>query len=76
MKALFVENNLDIINTVDYVSTYYPLLKYELSDVDYMSPIVDRENGLLRSINEENIVKISQDCLEDIFSGNKFNNLK
>lgn len=76
IKTLFIENHLGYISTVDYVNTYYPLLKSELSDVDYMSPIVDRELGLLRNINDKNIAKISQEFLEDIFSGNEFKSFK
>lgn len=76
IKILFIENHLGLINTVDYVNTYYPLLKSELSDVDYMSPIVNRENGLLRCINEKNIAKISVEFLEDIFSRNLLKRFK
>ena len=76
IKTLFIENHLDYISTVDYVNTYYPLLKSELSDVDYMSPIVDREPGLLKIINDKNIAKISQEFLEDIFSGNELKRFK
>ncbi|EKK4003686.1 hypothetical protein PNF38_004365, partial [Cronobacter sakazakii] len=76
IRNLFIENHLKYINTVEYVKTYYPLLKSELSDVNYMSPIIVREPGLLRGINEKNIEKISQEFLEDIFSDNHFEKFK
>lgn len=76
IKNLFIENNLGYINTVDYVNTYYPLIKSEFSDVDYMTPIADREAGLLRNINSENLDKISHEFLEDIFTGNQLNQFK
>ncbi|EOC1288559.1 hypothetical protein ACI09O_004209 [Cronobacter muytjensii] len=76
IRNLFIENHLEYINTVEYVKTYYPLLKSELSDVNYMSPIIVREPGLLRGINEKNIEKISQEFLEDIFSDNHFEKFK
>nr|WP_276047071.1 MULTISPECIES: P-loop NTPase fold protein [unclassified Pantoea] len=76
IRILFIENHLGYINTVDYVNTYYPILKSELSDVDCMSPIVSREIGLLKGINEKNIAKISEDFLEDIFSKNQFKKFK
>ncbi|ELV2779245.1 hypothetical protein QNS18_003639, partial [Enterobacter cloacae] len=55
---------------------YYPLLKSELSDVDYMSPIIDREDDLLSGINEKNIAQISHEFLEDIFSSSHFKKFK
>lgn len=76
VKILFTKNHLGYINTVDYVNTYYPMLKSELSDVDYMSPIVDREAGLLKNIDSANLDKISHEFLEDIFSGNQFKKFK
>lgn len=76
IKNLFIENNLGYINTVDYVNTYYPLLKSEFSDVDYMTPIADREAGLLRNIDSANLDKISHEFLEDIFSGNQLKKFK
>lgn len=76
IKILFNEDHLGYINTADYVNTYYPMLKSELSDVDYMRPIVNREPGLLRNINEKNVAKISEAFLEDIFSTNEFKKFK
>lgn len=76
IKSLFINNHLNYIDTVDYVNIYYPLLKSELSDVDYMSPIIDHEDGLLSGINERNIAQISHEFLEDIFSGSHFKRFK
>lgn len=76
IKVLFVEGNLSYINTVDYVNIYYPVLKSELDDVDFMRPIIDREAGLLRSINEKNITKVSKEFLEDLFHGNQLDQFK
>ncbi|EOV9674389.1 P-loop NTPase fold protein [Cronobacter turicensis] len=76
IKTLFLEYHLNYINTAEYINTYYPVLKSELSDVDYIKPIVDREPGLVRRINEKNLAKISQEFLEDLFSGNQLKELK
>lgn len=76
VKNLFIENHLNYINTIEYVNTYYPVLKSEYRDVNYMRPMIDREAGLLRSINERNIEKISLEFLEDLFSGNHLNKFK
>ncbi|MDU6432687.1 MAG: P-loop NTPase fold protein [Pantoea sp.] len=76
IKNLFIENHLNYINTIDYINIYYPVLKSEYSDVDYMRPMVVRQAGLIRSINEKNIAKISQEFLEDLFSGNEMKGVK
>ncbi|WP_336750051.1 P-loop NTPase fold protein [Pantoea vagans] len=76
IRTLFIEDHLNYIAIVNYVNTYYPLLKSEFSDVDYMTPIVKREPGLLRLINEKKIEKISQEFLEDIFAGNQLKKFK
>jgi len=76
IKILFNEDHLGYINTADYVNTYYPMLKSELSDIDYMRPIVNREPGLLRTINEKNVAKISEEFLEDMFSRKEFKKFK
>lgn len=76
LKVLFIENKLNYINTIDYVNTYYPVLKSEFDDVNYMRPIVDREAGLLRSVNDKNIAKISKEFLEDLLSGNQLKKSK
>lgn len=76
IKTLFIDGHLNYIKTIDYVSTYYPVIKSEFSNVNYMEPMVVRESGLLRGINEKNIVKISQEFLEDIFSGNQLKKFK
>lgn len=76
IKILFIESSLDYLSTVDYVKTYYPLLKSELKDVDYMSPIASRERGLLKFINETNLQEISHEFLQDILFINKFEEFK
>lgn len=76
IKVLFIEGNLSYISTVDYVNIYYPVIKSELDGVDNMRPIIDREAGLLRSINEKNITKVSKEFLEDLFHGNQLDEFK
>ncbi|NEK83750.1 MAG: hypothetical protein G3W58_21385 [Pantoea ananatis] len=76
LKVIFKENHLNYINTVDYITTYYPVVKSEIGDVDYMRPVIDRDDGLIGRITEENMGSISTEFLEDLFSDKRLLNLK
>jgi hypothetical protein len=76
LKVIFKENHLNYINTVDYITTYYPVVKSEIEDVDYMRPVIDRDVKMIGRITEENIVSISTEFLEDLFSDKRLLNLK
>ncbi|MEY8712291.1 P-loop NTPase fold protein [Mangrovibacter phragmitis] len=76
LQVIFKENHLNYINIVSYITTYYPVVKSEIKDVDYMRPVISREDGLIRSITEENIGSISTEFLEDLFYDKRLLNLK
>ncbi|PVY82121.1 P-loop NTPase fold protein [Pantoea ananatis] len=76
LKVIFKENHLNYINTIDYITTYYPVVKSEIEDVDYMRPVIDRDVKMIGRITEENIGSISTEFLEDLFFDKRLLNLK
>ncbi|WP_455853812.1 P-loop NTPase fold protein [Pantoea endophytica] len=76
LRVIFKENHLNYISTVDYITTYYPVVKNEIEDVDYMRPIIDRDGALIARVTEKNLGDISTEFLEDLFSGKRLINLK
>lgn len=76
LQAIFKENQLNYISTVDYLSTYYPIVKSEIEDVDYMRPVIDRDDALIARITEKNLGGISTEFLEDLFSDKRLIKLK
>lgn len=76
LQVIFKENHLSYISTIDYITTYYPVVKSEIKDVDYMRPVIDREKPLNEKISEKHIGVISTEFLEDLFSDERLLNLK
>lgn len=76
LQMIFKENHLNYISTVDYISTYYPVVKSEVEDVDYMLPVIKREEPMTVLITEKNLGGISTEFLEDLFSDKRLLNLK
>lgn len=76
LKVIFKENHLNYINTIDYITTYYPVVKSEIEDVDYMRPVIERDVKMIGRITEENMGSISTEFLEDLFSDKRLLNLK
>lgn len=76
LKVIFKENHLNYISTIDYITTYYPVVKSEIEDVDYMRPVIDREDKMIRIITEGHIGSISTEFLDDLFSDKRLLNLK
>ena len=76
LQIIFKENHLNYISTVDYITTYYPVVKSEIEDVDYMRPIIVRDDALIARITEKNLGSISTEFLEDLFSDKRLINLK
>ncbi|MEN4646974.1 P-loop NTPase fold protein [Pantoea agglomerans] len=76
LQAIFKENHLNYISTIDYLSTYYPVVKSEIENVDYMRPVIDRDDALIARITEKNLGGISTEFLEDLFSDKRLIKLK
>lgn len=76
LKVIFKENHLNYISTIDYITIYYPVVKSEIEDVDYMRPVIDREDKMIGIITEEHIGSISTEFLDDLFSDKRLLNLK
>jgi len=76
LKVIFKENHLNYLSTIDYITTYYPVVKSEIEGVDYMRPVIDREKPLNEKITVKHIGGISTEFLEDLFSDKRLLNLK
>jgi len=76
LELIFKENHLNYINTIDYITTYYPVVKSEIEDVDYMRPVIEREDKMIGIIAEVHIGSISTEFLDDLFSDKRLLNLK
>lgn len=76
LKVIFKENHLNYISTIDYITTYYPIVKSEIEDVYYMRPVIDREDKMIGIITGAHIGSISTEFLDDLFSDKRLLNLK
>jgi len=76
LKVIFKKNHLNYISTIDYITIYYPVVKSEIEDVDYMRPVIERDDRMIGKITEEHIGSISTEFLDDLFSDKRLLNLK